>query len=109
MILIPITLLLAAILPGNSTLPAADLAATAFFVAMIPPLTKGNLFRSILYGVVIMTVVLYIASAFAPLLTQTAKEIGYAIPEGAVQITGLSGGNWIAWVLTSITRLIYGV
>lgn len=107
-LLIPLTLLLAAILPGNTTLPAADLAATAFFVAMVPPLTKGNLFRSLLYGVIIMTVVLYISSAFAPLLTQTAKEIGYAIPEGAVQITGLSGGNWIAWILTSVARLFGG-
>ena len=107
-LLIPITLLLAAILPGNTTLPAADLAATAFFVCMVPPLTRGNFFRSVLYGIIIMTMVLYISSAFAPLLTQIAKDIGYAIPEGAVQITGLSGGNWIAWVLTTISRLIFG-
>jgi len=107
-LLIPITLLLAAILPGNTTLPAADLAATAFFVAMVPPLTKGNLFRSILYGTVIMVVVLYIASSFAPLLTKIASDIGYAIPAGAVQITGLSGGNWIAWILTSVARLFSG-
>ncbi|MCX8023883.1 MAG: PTS galactitol transporter subunit IIC [Thermanaerothrix sp.] len=107
-LLIPITLLLAAILPGNTTLPAADLAATAFFVCMVPPLTRGNFFRSVLYGILIMTMVLYISSAFAPLLTQIARNIGYAIPEGAVQITGLSGGNWIAWVLTTITRLIFG-
>lgn len=107
-LLIPLTLLLAAILPGNSTLPAADLAATAFFVAMVPPLTKGNLFRSILYGVIIMTMVLYISTAFAPLLTEIAADIGFGIPEGAVEITGLSGGNWIAWVLTSIAKLFGG-
>lgn len=107
-ILIPLTLLLAAILPGNNTLPAADLAATAFFVCMVPPLTRGNFFRSILYGIIIMTMVLYISSFFAPLLTQIATDIGYSIPEGAVQITGLSGGNWIAWVLTTISRLIFG-
>lgn len=107
-LLIPITLFLAAILPGNNTLPAADLAATAFFIAMVPPLTKGNFFRSILYGTIIMIMVLYISSAFAPLLTQIAADIGYAIPEGTVQITGLSGGNWIAWVLTSISQLIFG-
>ena len=107
-ILIPITLFLAAILPGNNTLPAADLAATAFFIAMVPPLTKGNFFRSILYGTIIMVMVLYISSAFAPLLTQIAADIGFAIPEGAVQITGLSGGNWIAWILTSIGRLFGG-
>lgn len=104
-LLIPLTLLLAAILPGNTTLPAADLAATAFFVAMVPPLTRGNLFRSILYGIIIMTMVLYISSSFAPLLTQIAADIGFGIPEGAVEITGLSGGNWIAWVLTQIAKL----
>ena len=107
-LLIPITLFLAAILPGNTTLPAADLAATAFFIAMVPPLTNGNFFRSLLYGTIIMVMVLYIASAFAPLLTQIAADIGFAIPEGAVQITGLSGGNWIAWVLTTISQLIFG-
>jgi len=107
-LLIPITLFLAAILPGNNTLPAADLAATAFFVCMVPPLTKGNFFRSLLYGIFIMTMVLYISSAFAPLLTQIAADINFAIPEGAVQITGLSGGNWIAWVLTTISKLLFG-
>lgn len=107
-ILIPITLVLAAILPGNTTLPAADLAATAFFIAMVPPLTNGNFFRSIIYGTLIMVMVLYISSAFAPLLTQIATDIGYEIPEKAVQITGLSGGNWVAWVLTTISRLIFG-
>jgi len=107
-LLIPITLFLAAILPGNNTLPAADLAATAFFIAMVPPLTKGNFFRSILYGTIIMVMVLYISSAFAPLLTQIAADIGFAIPEGTVQITGLSGGNWIAWVLTTISQLLFG-
>lgn len=107
-LLIPITLLLAAILPGNNTLPAADLAATAFFICMVPPLTRGNFFRSILYGTIIMVMVLYISSAFAPLLTQIASDIGYAIPEGAVQITGLSGGNWIAWLLTTISGLFGG-
>jgi PTS system galactitol-specific IIC component len=107
-LLIPITLLLSAILPGNTTLPAADLAATAFFVCMVPPLTRGNFFRSVLYGIVIMTMVLYISSAFAPLLTQTARNIGYAIPAGAVEITSLSGGNWIAWVLTTFARMVFG-
>lgn len=106
-VLIPVTLLLAAILPGNRVLPAADLAATAFFVAMVPPLTKGNLFRSLLYGAIIMTLVLYVAGDFAPLLTQIAGDIGYDTG-AATTITGLSGGNWIAWILTAIGRLFGG-
>jgi len=104
-LLIPITLFLAFILPGNRVLPFADLAATAFFVAMVPPLTKGNFFRSVLYGTIIMVMVVYIASSFAPLVTQIATNIGYQFPPGATEITGLSGGNWIAWILTQIAKL----
>lgn len=107
-LLIPITLLLAFILPGNRVLPFADLAATAFFVAMVPPLTKGNLFRSVLYGTIIMILILYISSDFAPLLTTIARDIGYEIPADATLITGLSGGNWIAWVLTRLMQLVSG-
>jgi PTS system galactitol-specific IIC component len=105
LLLIPITILLAAILPGNTTLPLADLAAMAFFVSMATPLTKGNLIRTFIIGVFIMIVVLYVSSSFAPLLTQTARSIGYAIPSGATQITALSGGNWVAWVLVQISKL----
>ncbi len=98
-LLIPTTLLLAAILPGNKTLPFADLAATAFFVAFATPLTKGNLLRTYIIGTVIMVMVLYLTTIFAPTLTATAQSIGYALPEAAKsaqQITALSGGNWVA-------------
>lgn len=107
-ILIPITLVLAFILPGNKVLPFADLASTAFFVAFITPLVKGNFFRTLIYGTVIMVVVLYVASAFAPGLTAIAQSIGYEFPVNSSMITGLSEGNWIAYVLTSIVRLITG-
>ncbi len=107
-LLIPITLALAAILPGNATLPFADLAATAFFVAMAAPLMGGNFFRTTVAGTVIMALVLYIASGLAPLLTETARSIGYKMPQEAAVITALSGGNWVAWLLTGIARLLGG-
>ncbi|KKC30733.1 PTS galactitol transporter subunit IIC [Caldanaerobacter subterraneus] len=104
-LLIPITLALAIILPGNTTLPLADLAATAFFVAMAAPLTRGNLIRTVIIGTFIMIVVLYTSSSLAPLLTDVARDIGYQIPKGATQITALSGGNWVAWLLTQVAKL----
>lgn len=101
-IMVPITVVLAAVLPGNTTLPFGDLAATAFFVAMCAPLMKGNLFRSLIAGTVIMGGVLLLASFFAPVVTQFAAEVGYTIPaeaEGASEITGLSAGNAMAFLL----------
>ena len=107
-ILIPITLGLALILPGNKVLPFGDLASLFYFVALVPFMTNGNLFRSVISGAFIMTAVLYILTSFGPALTQMAVEVGYAIPEGAVDITGLSAGNWISWLVFQIGRLFAG-
>jgi PTS system galactitol-specific IIC component len=107
-LLIPTVLLLAAILPGNKTLPFADLAATAFFVAYATPLTRGNLVRTYIIGTGIFVIVLYLTTVFAPILTTTARSIGYALPEsarGAAEITALSGGNLFAWFATVAARL----
>lgn len=107
-ILIPITLGLALILPGNKVLPFGDLASLFYFVAFVPFLTKGNLFRSIISGAVIMTVVMYILTSFGPALTNMATQVGYPIPAGAVDITGLSAGNWVTWVMFQLGRLFAG-
>lgn len=101
-LLIPITLILAAILPGNTTLPFADLSATAFFIPMCAPLMRGNLFRSLVTGTVIIAMVLMISSLFAPAITLFAAEAGYVLPAeaaGAQYITGLSAGNPVALIL----------
>jgi PTS system galactitol-specific IIC component len=107
-IMIPVVLGLALILPGNRVLPFGDLAATFYFVAMVPFMSKGNLFRSIICGAVIFVVVLYACTSFGSALTQMAVDVGYAIPEGAVDITGMSAGNWLSALLFQIGRLFGG-
>ena len=101
-ILIPITLVLAVILPVNRVLPFGDLASLAYFVALVPCLSKGNLFRSLICGIVIMSVVMLICTGFGSSMTTMAVTAGYAIPEGAVDITALSAGNWLTWILSKI-------
>lgn len=104
-VLIPIVLGLSLILPGNRVLPFGDLAALFYFVAMVPFLSNGNLFRSIVSGAVIMTVVMYVCTSFGSALTQMATSIGYALPEGAVDITALSAGNWVTWVTYQVGQI----
>lgn len=101
-ILIPIILILAVILPGNRVLPFGDLASLAYFVALVPCLSKGNLFRSLICGIVIMSVVMLICTSFGSSMTTMAITAGYTIPEGAVDITALSAGNWLTWILSKI-------
>ena len=71
-LLIPIVLILASILPYNTTLPLADLAATAFFVCMATPIHKGNFIRTLISGTIMMAIVLLLASAVAPAITQNS-------------------------------------
>lgn len=104
-ILIPIVLVLAVILPGNRVLPFGDLASLAYFVALVPCLSKGNLFRSLICGIVIMSVVMLICTSFGSSMTTMAVQAGYTIPDGAVNITALSAGNWLTWILSKIAGI----
>jgi PTS system galactitol-specific IIC component len=107
-ILIPIVLGLALILPGNRVLPFGDLAALFYFVAMVPFMAKGNLFRSVISGIFVMTVVLYVCTSFGSSLTEMAGIVNYEIPAGAVDITAMSAGNWVSWVMFQLSRFVGG-
>ena len=76
LILTPITIALAAILPGNRVLPFADLAVITFRVAMIVAVTRGNLFRSLLIGIVQMAAILYAGTLTTHALTGLALSSG---------------------------------
>lgn len=76
LILTPITIALAAILPGNRVLPFADLAVITFRVAMIVAVTRGNLFRSLLIGIVQMAAILYAGTLTTHALTGLALSTG---------------------------------
>lgn len=105
-LLVPITLLLAVILPGNRLLPFADLAATPFFICMLTPYVRGNFWRTLVGGTIIMAILMYMGSIWTPVITSTAQSIGFAFPEGAAQITGFA--NPLAWIMTMITKLLTG-
>lgn len=76
LILIPLTIFLSAILPGNRVMPFADLAVITFRVALIVALTNGNLFRSIVMGALTTTAILYAGTATSPMLTDFAVDTG---------------------------------
>jgi galactitol PTS system EIIC component len=102
LILVPITLLLAIILPGNRMLPFGDLAATPFFAVMITPWTRGNLVKTVIVGTILMAIIMYMGSDWADFFTKAAASAGFKAPEGATLITGF--GNPIAWLFFRISQ-----
>jgi PTS system galactitol-specific IIC component len=76
LIVIPLTILMAAVLPGNRVLPFADLAVVTFRVALVVAITKGNLFKNIIMGLVCTGAILLAGTATAPILTELATSVG---------------------------------
>lgn len=107
LLMIPITLVLAFILPGNKTMPLADLTALPFYMifAILP--SKGNLFRGVITGIFIAAITLYISGIAAPIMTGLAADIGYQIPGGATEITSLAvGTQWYSWIVYYVLSLL---
>ena len=93
-IMVPITLLLAAVLPGNKLLPIADIAYQAMWLAAWPvAFGKGNIFRGILSTTIITCIVLWIATALAPVHTQLAIAGGFVLPDGMQFISTEDAGE----------------
>ncbi len=107
-LLIPITLLLAAVLPGNKLLPLADLAFLGFWVAMPMAMFKNNIIKGVLFGTIAVAVSLYMATTIAPLVTRLGVAAGATIPEGVSQVSMLTIYPW-AWVTSWIGTLFGGV
>lgn len=76
LVLIPLTILMAAILPGNRVMPFADLAVITFRIALVVAIARGNVFRSILMGLVVMAAILYAGTLTSPVLTAVATQTG---------------------------------
>lgn len=106
-LLIPITLILAAILPGNNLLPLADLAFLGFWVATPMAQFKNNIVRGVIFGTFAMAVSLWMATSIAPLVTRLGIAAGASLPEGTNLMSMLTIYPW-GWVTAFIASLFGG-
>ncbi|MFA6941882.1 MAG: PTS transporter subunit IIC [Clostridiaceae bacterium] len=106
LILVPLTLLIAVILPGNKVLPFADLAVIPWMFVLITPVVKGNGFRALINGVVVLAFGLLIATNLSPLITTAAINAKYALPSNATQISSIcDGANPLTWAIVRLNDL----
>ncbi|KKX79845.1 PTS galactitol transporter subunit IIC, partial [Vibrio parahaemolyticus] len=76
LLFIPLTMFISVIMPDNNILPFGDLATISFFVAMGVAVHRGNLFRTIISGSLIMAGTLWIATQTIPYLPQLGQFTG---------------------------------
>ncbi|WEV64918.1 PTS transporter subunit IIC [Bifidobacterium sp. ESL0732] len=89
-ILIPIMVLIAFLLPGNKTLPIVDLISLPFMVESIVAITRGNILKVIANGIVWFSLGLYASSWLGDIYTGAVSQYGAAIPAGVVLITSFN-------------------
>lgn len=104
---IPITLVLAAILPGNRILPLPDIAVMSMWLAAWPTaFARGNIVRGLLTTIVVLVIHLLIATDLAPIQTQLAIAGGFEMPEGMTVIGSQDAGlHLISWVISKFFSL----
>ena len=106
LLLVPISIFLAVILPGNQLLPFTDLSVIPFMFVLITPLVKNNGFRALIVGIFTLATGLWIATNLAPMITQAAANAGFDMPAGATLISSIcDGANPLTWVIVKLHGL----
>lgn len=108
LILFPLTILLAAVLPGNGILPIASLALIPFLCGAVVPFTKGNVIHTVIIVLLLLIPYMYAATNLSPIHTQTYANMGMFADEigGGAKLTSLDmGGDPINWIITKAFSL----
>ncbi len=103
LIFIPLTLLIAVLVPGNKVLPFGDLATIGFFVAIAVAVHKGNLFRTLISGSVIMYITIWIANETIPWVTALAHQTGSSTANAVAALD--QGGSPITYIYTQLCTM----
>ena len=103
LLLIPIMVVIATVLPGNQVLPVVDLLAIPYMVQGLVAVYKGNMSKILVAGVIWFSLGLLMCTYTAPLFTDEATDAvleragadvargaGFAIPAGAAMITSFN-------------------
>ena len=104
LLMIPITLLIGVILPGNKVLPFGDLPTLVFGLALMVAGFRGNVFRSVLGCSIYTITMLYAATYLAPSLTTSYHIAGFEIGSG--MISYVTAGLWPNVLIVFITNLL---
>ena len=113
LLLIPTILFLSVILPENQFLPLASLAGMFYLFPVVLPITKGNVLKTFIIGLVALIVGFYFVTDLAPYFTQAATDVYAKTGDAAVKIPeGFQGGaldfasSLFSWV---IFHLVYNL
>ncbi len=106
-IVIPLSVYIATVLPGNNIIPAADLIIIPFILIWAVAPSRGDIFRSFISAMVIVPLTLWIAGDMGSLFTNFFGRYNIEVIEGVKNISSYGGGsNWLFWIILQIIKPI---
>lgn len=107
-LLIPVIIILAFVLPGNKFLPLASLAGMFYLFPLVLPITKGNVFKTFIIGLVALIVGVYFVTDLAPAFTSAATDVYAKTQDTAVKIPqGFEGAGALDFASSLFCWVIY--
>jgi PTS system galactitol-specific IIC component len=106
-LLIPVLLLFAMILPGNAVLPFGSILLIESTIGTVI-LARNDVVKTWIYAVIISITRFYTATIFAVSITKLSQVTGvFTAPEGFATYTWL-GMSYMNWVMLKVTELLSG-
>jgi len=106
-IIIPLTVYISTILPGNQVLPSADLVMIPFLLIWAVTISKGDLFRSFISSTIIIPLVLWITTDMGQVFTNFFTNYELGLVEGFSGISSIgASSNIFFWVFLQLIKPI---
>jgi len=104
-IIIPLSVYMATLLPGNTLLPNADLIMIPLILIWAITLSGGDIFRSFVSAIIIIPIVLFVTADMGNLLTNLFLKYNMELTEGYNQVSSIGGSsNLFFWILLQIIK-----
>lgn len=109
-IIIPLTIYISTILPGNAVLPKADLIMIPFILIWVIAPSKSDIFRSFISAVIMIPIVLWITTDMGYLFTNFFLKYNIELAEGYKRLSSMGGSsNIFFWILLKIIEPIFNL
>lgn len=107
-LLVPFILLLAMVLPFNIIIPMGGIITISFIVPALI-ITKGNVLRMFVLGLITTPIFLFVGSQFAPTITELAYNLGtITIPSGQLITWSNIEAPTFRYVFATLTDVVNG-
>jgi galactitol PTS system EIIC component len=99
LLLMPLALIIALLIPGNKVLPLGDLPNLISVISVTVLISRGNVIRSVITGIPIVATYLLISTRMAPMITKLSEESGMTFGNDQLITAFTDGGNHVRFYL----------